>query len=177
MEFCMQVSLTLISSNDKEARSLSGILDLVTGGLQPELAQAVEAKALPSGKAKAKEEKVAKKKPAAPIEEDDDDDLGIPQVGVAADDDEEDDLDFGDEEEEDEIVPEPPKKRGRPPVAAKEPEAPAGIGLSDMIEAFKGYAKKHSRDKAADLLSKYGVTSVRALKQKDYAAVLKVLVK
>lgn len=50
-----------------------------------------------------------------------------------------------------------------------------GPSLEDMVSAFQKYAKKTSRDKAAAVLKKFKVKSVRDLKAKDYKAVLKSL--
>lgn len=45
----------------------------------------------------------------------------------------------------------------------------------DIIPAFQAYAKKHSREKAAKVLAKYKVTSVRELPEKTWNDVLKTL--
>lgn len=45
----------------------------------------------------------------------------------------------------------------------------------DIIPAFQKYAAKHSRDKAAAVLAKFGVKSVRNLGEDKYVEVLKLL--
>jgi hypothetical protein len=49
--------------------------------------------------------------------------------------------------------------------------------IDDVIAAFQGYAKKHSREKAAKVLAKFKVKSVRDLKAKQYAEVMAILKK
>ncbi len=45
----------------------------------------------------------------------------------------------------------------------------------DVIPAFKEYAKKHTREKAAEILASYNVKSVRDLNPKDYVNVMETL--
>lgn len=45
----------------------------------------------------------------------------------------------------------------------------------DIIKAFQAYATEYSREKAAKVLTKFGVKSVKDLPQDQYAAVMEVL--
>lgn len=47
----------------------------------------------------------------------------------------------------------------------------------DIIPAFKDYNDKHGRAKVAAVLDKFGVKSVRHLKESDFAAVMKIISK
>ena len=49
--------------------------------------------------------------------------------------------------------------------------------LDDVLDAFKAYAAKHSRDKALAILKKYKVKAVKDLDESKYAEVLKKLAK
>lgn len=63
--------------------------------------------------------------------------------------------------------------------AADETEAEAEavvITQKDIIKAFQVYATKTSREKAAKVLTKFGVKSVKDLKESQYAAVMTTLV-
>ncbi len=100
---------------------------------------------------------------AAEVEEDDTEDT--------TDDDFEVDEDETDETEDEETEDEPaPKKK-----AGASAKAAAVLTLDVMIKAFQDYAERHSRDKAAKILAKYKVKSVRLLPEDKYAEVLKVL--
>lgn len=70
------------------------------------------------------------------------------------------DFDLGEEESED---------------AGEEEDAAPKITLEEVIGGFKEYAKKKGRDKAAAILGKFKVKSVRDLKSEQYAEVLKAL--
>lgn len=69
-------------------------------------------------------------------------------------------FDLGEEESEDD--------------AEEEDETPK-ISLDQVIAGFKDFAKKKGRNKAAAVLKKYGVKSVRDLKAGNYAEVLEAL--
>lgn len=107
-----------------------------------------------------KNKKVANKKmtAAAPVveEEEETDDIDMSELG---DEEENDDVDLAVEEK----------------VQAAKP-AKAAIGLeSHIIPAFQKYAKKYDREKAAKVLAKYKVKSVRDIPEAKYGEVLKVL--
>lgn len=67
-----------------------------------------------------------------------------------------DELDFGDEEEDEKALVIP-------------------YTLTDMMNAFKAYAAKTSRDKAGAILKKYKVKSVRELPEQHYNAVMDLI--
>jgi len=58
---------------------------------------------------------------------------------------------------------------------ADEPEAPKPPTLENVIDGFKAYVAKHDREKAAKVLGKFKVKSVRELKQEQYADVLALI--
>lgn len=51
------------------------------------------------------------------------------------------------------------------------------LKLEDVIQGFKEYAQKNSREAAGKLLGKHGVTSVRDLKEAQFEKVMKDLSK
>lgn len=55
--------------------------------------------------------------------------------------------------------------------------APKKLKLEDVIQGFKEYAQKNSREAAGKLLGKHGVTSVRDLKEPQFEKVMKDLSK
>lgn len=62
-------------------------------------------------------------------------------------------------------------------VDEEETEEETGWTLTQVIDAFKKYAKNNSREKAAKVLAKYKAKSVRDLKETDYDSVMKTLSK
>lgn len=191
----MNVQLTLIATNEREAQSLSGILDMIAGNLTATVVS-TEAAALPAAKRSAKEEKLSKKA-KAPVELDEDDEDDLDDVGLddedeappakqkpskgkkpapSDEDDDEEDEEPGEAEddEEDDEAP-PPRKRGRP---SKEESSPAkSLKQDDIIRAFKTFAKAVGSEKAKKALDKFGVKSVRDLSTKDYPKVMELIKK
>lgn len=64
-----------------------------------------------------------------------------------------------------------------PPAPVKAAAAPAPkLSLEkDVIPAFQSFAKRHSREKASNILGSLGVRSVRDLKPEQYAQVIGML--
>lgn len=90
--------------------------------------------------------------------------------------DQSDDLGFADEETEEDEVEEEPAPKKKAGAVAKPAKAVKGPTLEgDIIPAFQAYAKEHSREKAAKILQRFKVNSVRALPVESYASVLKLL--
>jgi hypothetical protein len=56
-------------------------------------------------------------------------------------------------------------------------EKPKELTQSDIIDAFRDYAEKNSREKAKAVLEKFKVKSVKDLKSEDYPKVLAILTK
>lgn len=80
----------------------------------------------------------------------------------------------------------PAGKKAAAPAAPTEPEVDLGfdtateaaapaITLEDVIKGFKEFAAKNDREKAGKILGKFGVKSVRDLKETDFEKVMKAL--
>lgn len=102
---------------------------------------------------------------AAPVEEEEDD-FGTEEAEDASN-----ELELSSDdapEAEDDEVEEAPAKPAAKKAAPKKT-------LDDVIAAFRAYAAKHSREKAAAVLKKLDVKSVRDIPAEKYDGVLKVL--
>lgn len=101
-----------------------------------------------------------------------------PKVEAAA------DLDFGDEpaaeaeaetEEAEETETEEAEAEPEEEEKPEPPKAPKLTLEKHIIPAFQAYAKKHTREKAGEILTKYKVKSVRDLPADKYAEIMKKL--
>lgn len=53
----------------------------------------------------------------------------------------------------------------------EEDENTSAVSFDDVKEALKGVAKKHSKDKALEILGKFGYKGIPEIKEADYAKV------
>jgi hypothetical protein len=128
------------------------------------VANALTGNAIPGTKAPK-----GKKVQAAPVEEKDeldlDDTSDTDELDTEEDSDDLDlDMDSDDDELDEEVEEKKPKK-----------SAVATITLEQVLDAAKKYAKKHSREKAAKVLKKFKVASVRDLKPAQFKEALQAL--
>jgi hypothetical protein len=82
--------------------------------------------------------------------------------------DEEDEVDVKDEINIQDLI------NGEPAAVPAEPAKPT-VTLEAVIEAFRAFAMKNSRDKAREILKSFGVEAVTKLKPEQFADVLKKL--